>query len=358
MMAAPNPKQVKITNVGENCHAVSLAELLLNKCTLASLGFTGAAHKCAVDFDNAQTPDARGGALRALLDACGIRRGPSDFLSTARSLAAACRGIGVYIAGFTILINDNPRVEGYVPLGEVQYLLGELGHWAAAAISAGNHVRYCVHLLVVLLPWSCICGHENEQSDTKCGSCDSPVLETRQNWNCPVCELLNPSSRAACGAPACGGRNPASATRASSKPAAAASATWACGACSFVNDGELPICEICENARGAPPAAPKPAARAADWACSACLFENREGALTCESCAAARPARPVCAPAAPAGWACDACLCKNREDALTCEMCAAARPASAAHSGWVCGTCKFENYAELPACEMCENARD
>ena len=326
-MAAPIPNRGKITNVGENCHAVSLAELLLSWCTLASLGFTGAAHKCAVEFDNAQTPDARGGALRALMDACGIRRGPSDFLTTARLLAAACSGIGVYNAGFTILINSDPDVEGHRCCGVVQYLPGELGHWAAAAISAGNHVRYCVHLLVVLLPWSCICGHENEQSDTKCGSCNSPALETRQNWKCPVCELLNPSSRAACGAPACGGRNPASATLASSMPAAAASATWACGACSFVNDGELPVCETCEAPRAAPPAAPKPAAGAADWACGVCSFVNYGELPVCETCEAPRGAPP-----------------------------AAPKPAACA-AGWACDTCTFVNNGELPVCYLCRTER-
>ena len=326
-MAAPNLNRGYIKNVGFICHAISLVEHLLFRCTLASLGFTGAAHKCAVDFDSAQTPDERGGKLQALMDACGIPRGPSDFLSTARSLAAACRGIGVYIAGFTILINDNPGVEGYDPLGEVQYLPGELGHWAAAAISAGNHVRYCVHLLVVLLPWSCICGRENDHSDTKCGSCNSPALETRQNWKCPVCELLNPSSRPACGRPACGGRNPASATRASSKPAAAASATWACGACSFVNDGELPVCETCEAPRAAPPAAPKPAAGAADWACGVCSFVNYGELPVCETCEAPRGAPP-----------------------------AAPKPAACA-AGWACDTCTFVNNGELPVCYLCRTER-
>ena len=326
-MAAPNLNRGYIKNVGFICHAISLVEHLLFRCTLASLGFTGAAHKCAVEFDNAQTPDARGGALRALMDACGIRRGPSDFLTTARLLAAACSGIGVYNAGFTILINDNPGVEGYDPLGEVQYLPGELGHWAAAAISAGNHVRYCVHLLVVLLPWSCICGRENDHSDTKCGSCNSPALETRQNWKCPVCELLNPSSRPACGRPACGGRNPASATRASSKPAAAASATWACGACSFVNDGELPVCETCEAPRAAPPAAPKPAAGAADWACGVCSFVTYGELPVCETCEAPRGAPP-----------------------------AAPKPAACA-AGWACDTCTFVNNGELPVCYLCRTER-
>jgi hypothetical protein len=314
----------KVTNIGEDCHAVSLAELLLNKCTLASLGFTGAAHKCAVDFDNAQTPDARGGALRALLDACGIRRGPSDFLSTARLLAAACSGIGVYNAGFTILINSDPGVEGYKCLGVVRH---SPGHWAAAAISAGNYVRYYVHLLVVPLPWSCICGHENDHSETKCGSCNSPVLETRQNWKCPICELLNPSSRPACGRPACGGRNPASAMRAISKPAAVASDTWACGVCSFVNYGELPVCETCEAPRGAPPAAPKPAAGASDWACDTCSFVNYGELPVCETCEAPRGAPP-----------------------------AAPKPAAGA-ADWACDTCTFANNGELPVCYLCRTER-
>ncbi|NBP85875.1 MAG: hypothetical protein EBU54_12080 [Mycobacteriaceae bacterium] len=232
-MSAAAP--LDISNRGSNCHAVAFAALIQ---PLSNLGFTGAAQQHAAAFDSANSADTRGDALRALTNAVGIEDGPADFANTAQKLASACRDIGFYEFGRAILICDAPAVEGYKCLGEVQH---RPGHWVAApaGAAAAGQVRYYAHRLVCPLPWSCVCGGENDLASQRCGSCDIPAVESRVFWVCP-CRLVNPGSRAACGRAACGGRNPAP---------AAAPAGWACGACTFENHAALPACELCGAAR-------------------------------------------------------------------------------------------------------------
>lgn len=135
-------------------------------------------------------------------------------------------------------------------------------------------------------------------------------------------------------------------------PAADVVQSWRCQKCSFVNDEDLPFCEICQEPKEEPSRDDEEGSddEPQDWFCSKCSFKN-SGLLPC--CELCENARSSSSSAQEEVRPCPLCSFENSSSRTACAMCSSPLPAEEAASSASKPAVASADMPEAPAEGQC-----